>query len=163
MDKPKPTPDNSFLKNICGVRGPPSKVVGGTTAKRLEYTWMALLTKTTGTVRTQVNIDDVRALLETHRPFCGGSLVTGHWIVTAGHCTTGDTVPGKYIVVLGEWDRDLDFDTFITIHKVWVRYALKIVLFLDVLLILPHFRLWKEFSILSMTPRVTRMISPSGD
>ena len=48
-------------------------------------------------------------------------MVNKFWIVTASHCTSGGTPPGKYLVVLGEWDRELEFDTYVRVHHVVER------------------------------------------
>ena len=50
-------------------------------------------------------------------PFCGGSLVSRSWIVTASHCTLGGA-PDQYRVVLGEWDRSSNTDTVARVHEV---------------------------------------------
>ena len=34
---------------------------------------------------------------------------------------SGPTVPGKYVVVLGEWDRQTELDTYVTVHQVVER------------------------------------------
>ena len=54
----------------CGMPGPNSRIVGGEEATPHQYPWMAALF-----------IDD--------KWFCGGSLISDEWIMTAGHCADG--------------------------------------------------------------------------
>ena len=49
--------------------------------------------------------------------FCGGSLVSRYWIVTASHCTLGGA-PDQYRVVLGEHDRGQATETVTRVHEV---------------------------------------------
>ena len=48
-----------------------SRIIGGTTADRIEWPWMA------GLVYNSSNNDEV---------FCGASLIAEHWVLTAAHC-----------------------------------------------------------------------------
>ena len=113
------------MNKICGIRGSPEKIVGGENTKKNDYTWMALLTHdptfSASTQRNQINYNQVSQLMRTHRPFCGGSLVSSYWVVTASHCSNSPTIPGKFVIVFGEWDREEELDSFIAIHHVVQR------------------------------------------
>ena len=54
----------------CGMPGPDSRIVGGEEASPHQYPWMAALF-----------IDD--------QWFCGGSIISEEWVMTAGHCADG--------------------------------------------------------------------------
>merc|ERR1711973_572355 len=54
----------------CGLPGPSERIVGGEEATPHQYPWMAALF-----------IDD--------KWFCGGTLISDQWVLTAGHCADG--------------------------------------------------------------------------
>ena len=60
----------ALLPGDCGLPGPADKIVGGEEATPHQYPWMAALF-----------IDD--------KWFCGGSLISDEWVMTAGHCADG--------------------------------------------------------------------------
>ncbi|MCB0194580.1 MAG: trypsin-like serine protease [Anaerolineae bacterium] len=63
------------------------QIVGGQPAAPGEYPWQAALVSA-GTSNPQFG------------QFCGGSLIDAEWVLTAAHCTVGET-PGNVDVVLG--------------------------------------------------------------
>ncbi|XP_078358171.1 serine protease 33-like isoform X2 [Oculina patagonica] len=72
----------------CGTKAVHSRIVGGTNAKPGSWPW-------------QVTMD----YTDHHAPhWCGGSIVTPHWIVTAAHCFAYGVDPKKYTIVVGEHD-----------------------------------------------------------
>ena len=60
----------AFLPGDCGLPGPSERIVGGDEATPHQYPWMAALF-----------IDD--------KWFCGGTLISDQWVMTAGHCADG--------------------------------------------------------------------------
>jgi len=105
--------------NTCGVKGPVTKIVGGATAEQHKYTWLAMLVRRVGKRRASKRKDprENSVIPDNMEPFCGGSLVSRSWIVTASHCTLGGA-PDQYRVVLGEWDRSSTTDTVARVHEV---------------------------------------------
>jgi len=113
---------HSDVDPTCGMKGPPGRIVGGFTAEKHKYTWLALLTKVSNKKRViESNTYSDMAFSRNHEPFCGGTLVSKYWIVTASHCTLMDggvTNPERYRVVLGEWDRGTEEDAFTQVHLI---------------------------------------------
>lgn len=72
----------------CGVRPQTgqTRIVGGNQAQPGGWPWQAMLRTLSGF------------------PFCGGSLLTNRWVVTAAHCVTGET-PSSIFVRLGAHSR----------------------------------------------------------
>nr|XP_033801511.1 coagulation factor IX [Geotrypetes seraphini] len=66
------------------------KIVGGTNALKGEIPWQAYLVKKDGT------------------GFCGGSIISETWIVTAGHCLLSNT---EFKVVVGEHNTEQNDET----------------------------------------------------
>ncbi|XP_064100978.1 venom serine protease 34-like [Macrobrachium nipponense] len=80
----------------CGRRNPVTRIVGGVPTTMHEYPWQVALTSTTGT-----------------RPFCGGSIISDQYILTAAHCVSGSQ-PSSVIVVIGEHIWDTTTETNVT-------------------------------------------------
>uniref|UniRef100_A0A8C5Q636 Peptidase S1 domain-containing protein n=1 Tax=Leptobrachium leishanense TaxID=445787 RepID=A0A8C5Q636_9ANUR len=70
---------------VCGSPMVPSRIVGGTDAVDGEWPWQVV----------------IYSIYNSESHVCGGSLITGQWILTAAHCFTEDPYPGNYYVILG--------------------------------------------------------------
>ncbi|XP_066986717.1 serine proteinase stubble-like [Macrobrachium rosenbergii] len=66
----------------CGRQNPIIRIVGGQTTTVNEFPWQVGLTSTTGT-----------------KPYCGGSIVSNQWIVTAANCVNGVAASSVNVVV----------------------------------------------------------------
>jgi len=66
----------------CGIANRVSRIVGGQNADVNEYPWQAGIVSK-GSVR----------------PWCGGSLVNSKWVLTAAHCTAGESASGIQVLL----------------------------------------------------------------
>ncbi|MCL4156527.1 UNVERIFIED_CONTAM: hypothetical protein GTU68_059876, partial [Idotea baltica] len=82
----------------CGIDNSLARIVGGTEADENEYPWLAQLI-TTG---------------RSSYFFCGGSLISPEYVLTAAHCVQGDR-PNDIQVVLGSHDRSESETSSITV------------------------------------------------
>lgn len=90
----------------CGERGvspPDAQIVGGDSAKKGSWPWMASLT---------------HRLLPGHR-FCGASLISQRWAVSAAHCFNLDLGLDGWQIELGKYDDQLD-ENYTSYHEVMV-------------------------------------------
>ena len=77
----------SSLGNVeCGTKKPDPRIVGGTNAQPGSWPWQVLV---------------------GFKPFwgpvwCGGSILTPYWIVTAAHCFNFGTNATSYTVTVGK-------------------------------------------------------------
>lgn len=55
---------------VCGVRAPVYRIVGGNVASAHEYPWTVGLTR-------------------AGKLYCGGSLISNQYVLTAAHCVNG--------------------------------------------------------------------------
>ncbi|XP_050721230.1 ovochymase-2-like isoform X1 [Eriocheir sinensis] len=83
----------------CGVRNTASRIVGGEETTLHEYPWQVALVSKSG-----------------NRPYCGGSIISNQWILTAAHCVDRNTVSDTDIVI-GEHDWSTSSDTSATERK----------------------------------------------
>jgi len=76
----------------CGLAQRATRIVGGVNTEVNEYPWQAGLVSKGGSY-----------------VWCGGSLVNSRWVLTAAHCTVGDS-PSAIQVLLGEHDYSVDHE-----------------------------------------------------
>jgi len=75
----------SKASSTCGQKGasaPSGQIVNGEDATECEWRWQAQLRR-------------------NGRPFCGGSLITPEWVLTAAHCVSSP----NFDVVVGDYDK----------------------------------------------------------
>ncbi|XP_068231105.1 chymotrypsinogen B-like isoform X2 [Palaemon carinicauda] len=81
---------------LCGRRNPVVRIVGGQETTLHEYPWQVALTTAS-----------------SNKPYCGGSIISDQWILTAAHCVDGSNAQDVYVVV-GEHDWNVTTETSAT-------------------------------------------------
>jgi len=84
----------------CGVKLK-KRVVGGSNTEVNEYPWMALLL-----IDEDYDGQDDK--------YCGGSLISSKWVLTATHCVDEGIRPGQLTIRLGEHQWNIKDETMIT-------------------------------------------------
>ncbi|XP_069997941.1 trypsin-1 [Penaeus vannamei] len=71
----------------CGLVNRRSRIVGGIVTEENEYPWLVALSSVSG----------------SNQPFCGGSVYTSAWVITASHCVDGKS-SAQFEVLFHMWD-----------------------------------------------------------
>ena len=74
----------------CGIANRTTRIVGGEETEVNEYPWQVGLVNTGG-----------------NRPWCGGTVINNQWVMTAAHCTAGESA-GRLQVLLGKHSTNSD-------------------------------------------------------
>ncbi|XP_042879914.1 trypsin-1-like, partial [Penaeus japonicus] len=80
-------PTTALPSPECGLVNRRTKIVGGETTEENEYPWLVALSDAGG----------------SNHPFCGGSVYTSVWVITAAHCLYGKK-PQHMEVLFNLWD-----------------------------------------------------------
>lgn len=88
----------------CGTRAVGTRIVGGSNAKPGAWPWQVTM--------------DYTGHFAPH--WCGGSIVTPYWIITAAHCFVYGIDPKEYTIVAGEYDLNAveGYEQNMTIDKI---------------------------------------------
>lgn len=90
------TPTTTPFACKCGRVNRATRIVGGIQTEVNEYPWQVAITSAIGS-----------------RPYCGGSIISNQWIITAAHCVYGATPSGSNIII-GEHDWSITSETSVT-------------------------------------------------
>ncbi|XP_073505014.1 serine protease 27-like [Phyllobates terribilis] len=87
----------STSQSVCGSPAFSSRIVGGTDAADGQWPWQA-------------------SIQDQNGHFCGGSLISDQWLLTAAHCFDSLEILSNYDVLLGAYNLSLDNP-----HSVWKK------------------------------------------
>lgn len=83
----------SFRLDLLAENTNEERIVGGATADPGQFPYQASLQE---------------FLTDSHVYKCGASIISDRWVISAAHCTQNDTIPSKFVVLVGTHRIDYD-------------------------------------------------------